>query len=114
MIKKNDVLKSRHTGNQRKVLAIADELYALSMPHDHDWFDKWATLSELERDYVIPEEEWEPENGDQYWYISNHGEIQSLVWINGRGEIEIKNFLGVYRTKSLAEQALAEIKRKLL
>lgn len=113
MIKKNDVLKGKHTGFKKKVLGIIDGLYCLSMQNADITVGGWYTPQELERDYVILESKWEPKEGERYFYITSMGNIDTLTWRDDDSDHNLRDFLGIYPDRNSVEQALAEIKRKI-
>lgn len=107
-----------HTdGHQRKILGICGEVYFLSASDDFKSVKPAGTYYaytqyELEkRGYIIPEE-WEPEDGENYWFIDNGGihASRNTDYYEFRCR---KNFLGIFKTESEAQERLKEIKSKL-
>ncbi len=96
-----------------KVLEILPNLVGLSYVRDHESFSHWRTSKEIEDLFEIPEEEWEPEVGDECWFIDGCGYVYESDWDNSEMDHMRKNFLGRYRTKKDAEKAIEDIKNKL-
>lgn len=55
-IKKGDILKWKYSTETAKVLAVVDELYALSNVVDHNVCNDWYTLEELKEKFIFPED----------------------------------------------------------
>lgn len=60
-----------------------------------------------------PKDDWTPEIGKQYYYITDSGFVNWLNWDNDKGDNERKDFLGIFRTQAEAEARLQEIKDNL-
>lgn len=54
-----------------------------------------------------------PDYDNPFWYINSWGKVVEYNNYTSETMLEYKNFLGIWPTQELAEQALAEIKRKL-
>jgi len=94
-------------------MEVLQNLVALSEPEDHESFWHWRSFKEIEENYILPEEEWEPEQGETIWLITNLGEVDYSFWTNSNDFKKVTKFFGIYRTKQDAEKALKDIKNKL-
>lgn len=112
MLKQNQIIKDRN-GNTRKVLGVCGEVIFLSKINKYDTADLGYTEKDLKVLGYTWEEKWEPNESMRYYYIDMTGRIDSSIWQKDEIDIAIKSFLGVYKDKSSAEEALKEIKRKL-
>lgn len=75
---------------------------------------KFPTEDEVNQNYTLEEQPWEPKEGELYWYISSDAVPKTgMPWRNDDIDNKLKNFMGIYPTKEKAEEALVEIKRKL-
>lgn len=109
-IKKGDLLKQKNDGHIRKVLLVVDDVYFLSAHNSHDSTYFGCTLKEIEENYIVPKEEWEPKVGESCCYIGNGGTVIQSVWQVGEHESNAKNFLGVYPDWKSAEEARDKIR----
>jgi len=110
MYKKNDILVHRD-GYKRKVLAVVDNLYALSGINKYTVCRDWYTPEELdEKGYTLDSSEWEPEEGEAYWSVSlGYKEVFASDWTNHKIDNNRKQLNLVFKTKELAEKRLAEV-----
>lgn len=112
-LKVNQIIKNKD-GDERKVLEVFTNTVALSVENDFQSASALYIEKELlDRGYIIPEEVWEPEIGDKYYYISILGVISYSLWYDDLTDNKIKNTFGIYKDQESAEKALAEIKIKL-
>jgi hypothetical protein len=113
---KNDILIDS-IGRLRRVKATLEDLYFLSTVSKYDKFAFVSSEQDLDEEgYTLherTEEEWEPKDGDMYFYINVNGIICADDWDSSAWDVGTKNFLGIYKTKEQADQALVEIKKKL-
>lgn len=102
-------------GNIRKVLAVVDECVLLSNSANHAHAGAWYTTQQLlELGATWEQEKWEPKDGDEYWSALSTGEPFLSTWRSDCADHSRRDFLGVYPTRKAAEQALAEIKKKIV
>ena len=113
MYKKNDILLGRD-GYKRKVLAVVDNLYALSGINKYTVCRDWYTPEELDvRGYTLDSSEWVPELNKLYWYVNldlNMQKTSEGIWDNHDVDIKRKQLNLVFKTKELAEKRLAEVR----
>lgn len=109
-IKIGQILKGEGFVKNRKVLEVLPNVVIL------DFLDyagipckQIYTYAEIEEHFELPKEEWEPKKEERYWYINNEGYIYSSIWENDSVDYERINFLGIYQTQELAEQAKEKI-----
>ena len=100
-----------------KILAVCDELYALSYDNatdSDDRFKSWYTITQLkELGYTWDEPKWEPMEGKEYYFLKSDGSVESLLWNDDSFDKGVRDFLGIYRTAEECEAAIADIKKKL-
>lgn len=112
-LKKGQIIKDA-TGNERKVLAVSDDLVTLSYSHDYEVACSQLTEKGLrDNGYTWSEPEWEPEIGEDVWYISAQGQVEKTTWTYGKIDRNLRDFLGVYPTEEAAIKRRDEIKRKI-
>lgn len=115
MLKQGQIIKD-NDGYKRKILATISEsnVVLISCIDKFSQVAGWYTESELiEYGYTFPEEEWEPEEGMDYYFIDADGCIERNIWCDNSYNNSRKNFLDVYKTRELAESALKVIREKL-
>ncbi len=69
-------------------------------------------IVECARSTITPQEEWEPEMGEKYYYLSLD-KVNTGFYANDRIDKKRKSFLGIYKSKEACQTAIDEIKRKL-
>ncbi len=107
--KENDILISDY-GN-KKVLGICGQVYVMSKVNFFDDVDDLFTEAELEkRGYKLPEEEFNPENGDTYYYPYVNGDCSaSSLWKDDTYDRKRKATVGIYRTEEESDVKLKKI-----
>jgi len=114
MIKVGDILEQRGCSGGRKVLAIVDDLYALSQFRGFNIFCMWVTKTELETGYIVPKEKWSPTEGEEYWYVDFDGDIYKIDFLIASNSDKDKlNFNNCFPTREAAEVARDKIREVL-
>lgn len=114
MIKVGDILKMKERNDTRKVLAIVDELYAISYVEHHNQFCYWTTKEGLENEFDLPKEKWRPGNLSIYYYVDFDGTVRDVKNVNGCLGDEMRiSFGNCFPTKSEAELARDKIREVL-
>ena len=108
--KKNDILVNRD-GYKRKVLAVVDNLCALSGINKYTVCRDWYTQEVLDaHGYTLDSSEWEPERNEFYWYSDlNMQKTSQDTWNNHNIDIKRKQLNLAFPTRELAEKRLAEV-----
>lgn len=111
--KVGDILVYKN-GVKVKVLAVCEELLALSFSNEFDRFACWYAANELkDLGLTLEAKPWEPEVGILYWYIESTLEVGNIYWRNSLEDKLRRDFLGVFPTKEAAEARIIEIKKLL-
>lgn len=69
---------------------------------DIDNFDEWFEEIEEPLDSI----HWEPDFGEEYWYVNYIGDVVCRVWEDAGVDFWLLESGNIYRTKEEAEQAL--------
>jgi hypothetical protein len=113
MIKVGDILEQKGCSGGRKVLAIVDDLYALSQFRGFNIFCMWVTKAEIETGYIVPKEKWRPTKFEQnYWFIDSWGKPANTVFTADSDEERVM-FGNCFQTKAEAELARDKIREVL-
>lgn len=77
---------------------------------------KWMSIRALQMFWQVVDEEkkeeW-PKEGDEFWHLTMKGSVISETWYDSVTYRNMRDFLGIFRTREEAEARLAEIKKKL-
>ena len=112
-LKQGDLIKDSD-GDYCKVLEVCGEVVLVSPAYNHGYYGETYTESQLkESGYTWDTPAWVPSFDEKYWYPDTNGDIYSCTWGNTVTDNGRKNLLGIYKTFTLAEAALLEIKLKL-
>ena len=114
-LKKGDEIKEGN-GLTRKVMEVCGIILHISAANNRNRFSFTSDEESLkELGYTWDTPAWEPEFGQRYWFIyANAGvDVSASRWHNDNVDLARRDFLGIFETKGLAEEALSEIKRKL-
>ena len=109
-LKKGMIIKDRDY--EFEVLEVLNDLVFIPSKYTHAAL-AYPYQELIDLGYTWEEEEWEPVEYTDYWFISALGELGKIHWTNDEDDRKRQDFLGVYETREKAEQALQEIKRKL-
>jgi hypothetical protein len=113
MIKVGDILKTKKQSWSQKVLAICGDVYGISYIDKFDDFGCWKTLKELEENFDLPKEKWEPTKFKQnYWFIDSWGKPANTVFTADSDEKRVM-FGNCFQTKAEAELARDKIREVL-
>jgi len=112
-LKIGQIIKHRPTEYNRMVLEVFTNTALLSNLDNFEQGSLIVTFKEIQENYILPEEEWEPEINKPFYFINVLGDVDSTKWMDESFDNRVKNFLGIYRTKEDAEKALKDIKNKL-
>lgn len=110
MYKQGDILVNVNDASDEKIVSgicgkaifLEDSIYV----YTEESLEKFG--------YKLKQKEWEPKEGNIYWYICSTGKVatgrfgECSSWDTIR-----KNFLGIFPTRELAEKRLEEIKKLL-
>ena len=112
-LRQGDLIKDRN-GITRKVIETCGTVLHISQM---DNLTKYCFTADeaglIEFGYTWDTPAWEPEDGGDYWFISESDEVCFSEWNDDNIEHARRDFLGIYQTEALAEAALLEIRRKL-
>ena len=112
-LKQDDLIKDSE-GNICRVLGVCGKVVIVSIYDDIDEVSTTATESELKKwGYTWGTPAWEPEIRKDYWYLDEEGRAYLSTWLDDEIDNARRDFLGISKTKELAEAALLEIRRKL-
>ena len=112
-LKQGDLVKNGD-GDMCNILGVCGEVVHISFSNNHSFHDEAYTEFQLkDMGYTWDTPAWEPEDGEDYWFISASGQVCVCEWVDDDMEHARRDFLGIYQTEALAEAALLEIKRKL-
>jgi len=112
-LKQGDLVKNGD-GDMCNILGVCGEVVHISFSNNHSFHDEAYTEFQLkDMGYTWDTPAWEPEDGGDYWFISESDEVCFSEWNDDNIEHARRDFLGIYQTEALAEAALLEIKRKL-
>ena len=114
-LKKGDLIKNEF-GITGRVMEVCGTVLHISKQSDHSKYQYTTDEATLkEHGYTWDTPAWEPEFGQRYWFIyANAGvDVSASRWHNDNVDLARRDFLGIFETKGLAEEALSEIKRKL-
>ena len=112
-LKQGDLIKDQY-GNKREVLGVCGKVLHIESLIDKTVPCFATTEAHLKHiGYTWDTPAWEPEFDEKYWYPDTNGDIYSCTWGNTVTDNGRKNLLGIYKTFTLAEAALLEIRRKL-
>jgi hypothetical protein len=64
----------------------------------------------LELKELVKEEQGFPQLGDEYWYITDGGDVDSFGWENSQFDVSAQAIGNVYKTEQEAEFALEKLK----
>jgi hypothetical protein len=109
--KENDILINED-GDKRKVLGVCGQICFVSKENEPECSSGvFFTEKELEdMEYKLLEEEFNPENGDTYYYPYINGDCSAVsLWKNDEYDIKRKATVGVYRTKEEGDVKLKKI-----
>ncbi len=108
--KENDILIS--DCDNKKVLGICGQVYAMSKVNSFDEADGLFTETELEkRGFRLLEEEFNPKNREVYYFPNVNEDCSTLaMWENNKNDIRRKSTVGIYRIK---EESSAKLKKIL-
>lgn len=106
-IKKGDVLKHKGWSGSRKVLAIVDDCYLMSYTLNQKVGDTFYTLEGLKETFELPEEKWELQDGEFYFFIDNFSEVKESLCVTPFDDV-VKSG-NYFKTKEEAEVKLAEV-----
>ena len=113
-LKQGDLVKDGD-GHTRKVLGKCGEVVHLSysgVARD-EYLSSYTEVQLKKQGYTWDTPAWEPEDGGDYWFISESGQVCFCEWNDDNIDHAHRDFLGIYQTQELAEAALLEIRRKL-
>lgn len=108
------VLVSKHNLLPYRVLEKTENLVCLSFTTNHDAVSDWNTLKEIEQNFTLPEEKWEPKEGDVYYFIEEGFRVNKCDWLNNyidRRRLSLGNY---FEDESSAQKKADELKAVLL
>lgn len=108
-------MKYKGSTDTKKVLLVIEDCALLSHVDHHDDASGWRTFKEIEENYDLPKEQWEPKSLEKCWIIDVTGIPKEITWfeLDNKHCEKIKDFLGVYKTRVEAEAAALKIKNLL-
>lgn len=112
MINKGDVIKpKKNTIHSSVVLAVCDELYAISRIGQHDIFDKWCTENDIMNNFNLPvKKRFLPVRNQKVFYITSGGKIQHVFFEQGYNMDDNLFKIGnAFATKKEAEKMASKI-----
>ena len=114
-LKKDQLIKDCY-GSLHKVIEVLGQIFFIS--HTDNFNTCWTHQTEehlRKNGFTWDTPAWEPEIDEMYWYItiSDSGAFSHRYWVNDRTDHARRDFLGIHRSRELAEAALLEIRRKL-
>ena len=68
------------------------------------------TAKELEKQFSPKKGLWKPEKGEEYYYITEYGDVLSAIWREAQYEKEFLAIGNCFRTREQAEQEVAKRK----
>lgn len=98
MLKQGQKLKHKGDGEKCHIGGVCGEVYFVVTDLCDISFSP-RTEREILKQYDLIEEKWEPEGGEEYWFLDDGGRIDNEFWDGGNVDIFRRDNLGIYRTK---------------
>lgn len=113
MYKQGDILVNEN-GTEIRIRGVCGEIIFISFECSPNKIEHSVKETLESLSFKLKQKEWEPKDGDIYWYISSIGEVtMGRFKENSSWDTKVKNFLGIFPTRELSEKRLEEIKKLL-
>jgi len=113
-LQKGQILKYKETGGERKILEILlGDIYFLSATNDFEAYGSTYTKKDIEKYFEIPKEKWEPNDGEEYFFIGCCGDIGKSFWNESGFDKYIYKIGNYFKTKEEAQKATEKFKALL-